>query len=125
MSYPLAFGLTSTMSVQISERTKEIGIMKSIGDFGKQIIHIITSESIFISLMSWFVSIIIGIPVSILAASIFGQITLKFPLSVNVTDFLIPYLIWLVLTFVVGYQASKSVAKKASHLSIKKTLAFE
>ena len=120
-----AFGLTSTMSVQVSERTKEIGIMKSIGASGKQIIHINTSESIFISLMSWFVSIVIGIPLSMLSASIFGQITLKFPLSVDITDFLIPYLIWLVLTFVVGYQASKNVAKKASRLSIKETLAFE
>ncbi len=119
------FGLAATMNVQTSERTKEIGIMKAMGANKKQITNIITSESILISLISWTASILLGIPLGILSVYIFGNIILETPLQFSVVSLLTSYAIWLLLTFVVRYYASRSCAKRISNMSVRDSLAFE
>jgi len=119
------FGLAATMNVQTSERTKEIGIMKAMGATKKQISKIVTSESILIALISWGVSVLLGIPLGILSVYVFGNIILETPLQFNVLSLMTSYVIWLVLTFAVGYYASRSCAKRAANMSVKESLAFE
>ncbi|MFZ5989475.1 MAG: ABC transporter permease [Bacillota bacterium] len=119
------FGLTSTMSVQVAERTKEIGIMKAMGATRRQIKRIVTAESIFICFASWAVSILLGILIGTLVAVAVGNIMVNTPLDVNYLGSYVPVLIWLVLTFTLGYFASRTAAKRASKMSVKDTLAFE
>lgn len=119
------FGLAATMNVQTTERIKEIGIMKAIGATKKQITKIITSESILISFISWVISVLFGIPLSMLSVYIFGNIILETPLQFSVLSMVISYVIWLVLTFAVGYFASRSCAKRAANMSIKNSLTLE
>ncbi len=59
-----SFGFASTTEIQTLERTKEIGIMKAVGASKKQIIKSITSESLFISFISWGIAIVFSIPLS-------------------------------------------------------------
>jgi len=119
------FGLAATMNVQTSERTKEIGIMKAMGAAKKQISKIVTSESILIALISWVVSVLLGIPLGILGVYVFGNIILETPLQFNVLSLMASYVIWLVLTFAVGYCTSRSCAKHAANMSIRDSLVFE
>ena len=119
------FGLAATMNVQTSERTKEIGIMKAMGAAKKQIRKIVTSESILIALISWGVSVLLGIPLGILGVYVFGNIILETPLQFSVLSLMAAYVIWLVLTFAVGHYASRSCAKRAANMSVKDSLAFE
>lgn len=119
------FGLAATMNVQTSERRKEIGIMKSMGATKKQIIKIITSESIFIGLLSWLASIFLGIPLSIISVYIFGRVIIDTPLTLALSTFVIAYIIWFTLILLVGYRASSSCAKRAAHKSIRNSLSIE
>lgn len=116
------FGLAATMNVQTSERTKEIGIMKAMGADKKQITKIVTFEGQMIALISWGVSVILGIPLGIVSVMIFGNKILEIPLQFNVPSLLISYLIWLALTLVIGYYASRGCAKSASQMSIRDSL---
>ncbi len=116
------FGLAATMNAQTSERIKEIGIMKAMGAAKKQIIRIITAESIFISLVSWVIAILLGIPLGILSVYIFGNLILETPLAFSVVSLLISYFIWLLLTFSVGYLASRAHAKRAANMKIRRSL---
>ncbi|MCX8128851.1 MAG: FtsX-like permease family protein [Clostridia bacterium] len=120
-----SFGLTSTMSVQVSERTKEIGIMKAMGATKLQIRRVVTAESIFICILSWLISILVGIPAGIMGAYVFGYIIIDTPLNIDFTSFIVPFMIWLVLTVTTGYFSSRTAARRASSLSIKDTLAYE
>lgn len=119
------FGLASTMSVQVSERTREIGIMKSMGGGIKQIKSIVTAESTFISLFSWGISSIFAIPATSLAIYVIGVYVLEIPLSLSPVSIIVSLLTWLVLTLLVGRLASRTAAKRAANISIKTALTFE
>ncbi|MCX8128856.1 MAG: FtsX-like permease family protein [Clostridia bacterium] len=119
------FGLSSTMNVQVTERTREIGIMKAMGASRRQIKRIVTAESVFISIVSWLVSIILGIPLGALVAFVVGNIMVSTSLDVNYAQSYIPVVIWLVLTLTISYAASRTASKRASKMSVKETLAFE
>jgi len=119
------FGLAATMNTQTSERTKEIGIMKAMGAAKKQITKIVTAESIFIGLISWGVSVLIGIPLGITGVYAFGSFILETPLGFSIASLLMSYVIWLLLILAIGYFASRACAKRAAKMSIRDSLAFE
>jgi putative ABC transport system permease protein len=119
------FGLTATMNMQTSERTREIGIMKAMGAAKKQIAGIVTSESVLIALTSWCMAVLLGIPLGVFSVYAFGDQILDTPLTFSVLPLLAAYGIWLALTLFVGYRASRSCAKRAADMSIRDTLAFE
>ncbi|ETT49797.1 FtsX-like permease family protein [Paenibacillus sp. FSL P4-0338] len=120
-----AIGLTSTMSIQVVERTKEIGIMKAIGSTTKQIKRIITAESIFIALISWSITLILGIPIEYLGSIVIGNVTIKTPLTVDLFSFILPNIIWFVILLLVGYMSSIFSSRKAAKMKVKETLVFE
>lgn len=117
-----AFGLSSTTNVQTLERMKEIGVMKAMGADKKQIIKIITSESIFVGLSSWVISALLAIPSIIVGLSYFGATTLETSIMLSWGAVFAGYLIWLILILIVGKQASKRSALLAANMTIKATL---
>lgn len=119
------FGLTSTMSVQVAERTKEIGIMKAIGASRKQIKRIVTAESVFICFVSWGLSIILGILFGNLMAYGVGNLMFHTSLNVDYSRSYIPITVWLVLSFILGYAASRTAAKRAAAMTVKNALVFD
>lgn len=118
------FGLAAAMNVQTSERTKEIGIMKSMGATSKQIMRIITSESILIALTGWCGAVMLGTPLGLAGVYVFGHIILKTPLQFSFSALFTAYMIWFLLTIAVGYSASRSCAKRAARISIKRSLEY-
>lgn len=119
------FGLAATMNAQVAERAKELGIMKAMGASKKQLIKIITSESIFISLISWVVAVFAGIPFVLFGLHLFGNMILEASLQFNIVLLLISYVAWFLFTFVIGYFASRSCAKRAAKISVRTSLNFE
>jgi len=119
------FGLAATMNAQVAERVKELGIMKAMGASKKQMIRIITSESVFISFISWGVAVLVGIPVALFSLRFFGNMILEVPLGLNIVLLLASYAIWLIFTLAIGYFASRSCAKRAAKMSVKHSLTFE
>lgn len=117
-----AFGLSSTTNIQTLERMKEIGVMKAIGADKKQIIKIITSESIFVGLSGWVISALLAIPSIIIGLWYFGATTLETPITLSWGVVFAGYLIWLILVLVIGKQASKRSALLAANMTIKNTL---
>lgn len=117
-----AFGLSSTTNIQTLERMKEIGIMKAMGADRKQIIKIITSESILVGLSGWVISALLAIPCIIVGLSYFGATTLETSIMLNWGAVFAGYLIWLILILIIGKQASKHSALLAANMTIKTTL---
>jgi len=116
-------GLMSTMSINVLERTREIGVMRAIGASNGDIQGIVIVEGMVIGLISWLISILVSIPITGVLTIGVGMAIFQSPMApVFTTDAMI---IWLVFTVVLTLVSSALPARGASRLTIKDILAYE
>lgn len=116
-------GLAITMSLNVMERTREIGILRSLGAQNGVVRRVVMIEGLVIGLISWAISIPCSIPLSIFLGDSLGLSLLARPLDYI---FSIPaMLIWLTLTVVIAIVASILPAQSAARLTIRDALVYE
>ena len=116
-------GLMGTMSINVLERTREIGVMRAIGASNGDIQAIVITEGMLIGILSWAVSILIAIPITNVLCYGVGLAILTAPMpAVYGASGVIA---WLIFTLVLGTLASALPARRASRLTVKDTLAYE
>ena len=97
------------MYMSVSERTKEIGVLKSIGARGKDIKKIFTAESIFIGLLSGICGIILSLVFGGILAIIFTSTIGFAPISYEWYYFIGALVISVLISTLAGlYPASKA-----------------
>ncbi len=118
-----ALGLTGTMSINVLERTREIGVMRAIGASNWNIQSIVIVEGMVVGLISWIISIALSIPITIALCAGVGMAILSMPMAptYGVTGILV----WLIGILVIGALASAIPANRASSLTVRDTLAYE
>ncbi|MVO98284.1 ABC transporter permease [Paenibacillus lutrae] len=115
-----ALGLMSTMATNVVERTREFGIMRTIGGKSSTVMRNIISEGIFIGILSWGIAIIVSLPLSASVGSLIGKLAFRAPLPLMISPFVV--LIWLAVIIVGASVASAYPAWKASRLTVRETL---
>jgi putative ABC transport system permease protein len=116
-------GLASTMSINILERTREIGVLRAIGASSGSILKIIVAEGAIIGALSWVLAIIIAWPVSAFVSTTFGMTFFEAPLRLAVS---VPgILIWLGISTGFAALASLYPAWSATQLTVRQILAYE
>ncbi|PDW04777.1 ABC transporter permease [Candidatus Viridilinea mediisalina] len=116
-------GLAGTMSINVIERTREIGIMRAIGASDHALAQIIVSESLTIALLAWLIGTLISIPLSYAMGHVFGLNLLNSPL---IWSYTIPaVLVWLIAVLVIAIIASLLSARTAVSLTVREVLAYE
>jgi len=127
MAFLLAFigglGLMGTMSINVLERTREIGVMRAIGASNKSVRRIFIVEGIIIGIISWLVGALLAIPLSKVLSDLIGAQFLSAPL--NYTFSFTGVIIWLVLVIVLATVASFLPAWNASRITVREVLAYE
>ncbi|HEX5809513.1 MAG TPA: FtsX-like permease family protein [Anaerolineales bacterium] len=118
-----AIGLTGTMSINVLERTREIGVMRAIGASNWDIQTIVIVEGMVIGVISWLVSILISIPITFILCYGVGVGLLTAPMKpvYGITGIIM----WLILTLILASIASALPARRASRLTVRDTLAYE
>jgi putative ABC transport system permease protein len=116
-------GLMGTMSINVIERTREIGVMRAVGASDGSVIKIFIVEGIFIGLLSWLVGAILALPIGKLLSNAVGAAFLESPL--NYTFSTKGTLLWLAIVLVLAALASILPAWNASRLSVREVLAYE
>ncbi len=118
-----ALGLAGTMSTNVLERTREIGVMRAIGASDGSVLKIVIVEGLFIGLISWGLGALMAFPVGALLAQTVGVVLFQSAL---------PYvfsaeglLIWLLIVVVLATLASFLPAWKASRLTVREVLAYQ
>jgi putative ABC transport system permease protein len=116
-------GLMGTMSINVLERTREIGVMRAIGASNGDIQAIVIVEGMVIGIVSWAISIFVSLPITNVLCYGVGMAILTAPMPVvyGVSG----VLAWLVFTIVLGSLASALPARRASKLTVRDTLAYE
>jgi putative ABC transport system permease protein len=116
-------GLMGTMSINVLERTREIGVMRAIGASNGDIQAIVITEGMVIGIVSWAISILISIPITNVLCYGVGMAILTAPMpAVYGASGVIA---WLIFTIVLGTLASALPARRASRLTVRDTLAYE
>jgi putative ABC transport system permease protein len=117
-------GLMGTMSINVMERTREIGVMRAIGASNGNIQAIVIVEGIVIGLISWAFSILASIPITALVTYSVGRFVFNIPRLAPVYD-TTGIIIWLIFTILMTLVSSALPARAASRLTVKDTLAYE
>lgn len=116
-------GLMGTMSINVIERTREIGVLRAIGASEWAIMTIVVTEGVLIGVLSWILGAIFSVPVSQLICAGVGMAIFQTPLSfVFSTNGLV---LWLGLVVVLASIASILPARNASRLTVREVLAYD
>jgi putative ABC transport system permease protein len=116
-------GLMGTLSINVLERTREIGVMRAIGAADGAVAQVFIVEGIVIGVISWLLGTLVAIPMSRLLSSAVGMSFLQAPLSYTFS--IDGVLIWLAVVVVLSGVASFLPARNASRLTVREVLAYE
>jgi len=116
-------GLMSMMSLNVLERTQEMGLLRVVGSSQKVIYRIVVTEGVLTGLISWLIGLILAYPLANFMGQQLGIMLIYSPLSRT-----LPVLgagIWLMAVIILSVIASLLPARSASKLSVRETISFE
>ncbi len=116
-------GLTGMMSMNVMDRTREIGVMRSIGASDGMIYLMVIAEGLVIGLVSWLIGVLLALPLTYILSYVFGLALVNSPLRAAFSPS--GYVIWLLMISVIAIGASFVPARKAANLTIREVLAYE
>jgi putative ABC transport system permease protein len=117
-----AIGLAGTLSINVLERRREIGVMRAIGASSFTIARIFIGEGLLLGLIAWTVAIPLSIPVGKLFSTVIGQV-IKFEIIYQFSGN--GALTWLVIIVVLSMLGSLLPAIRATRVSVRQSLAYE
>lgn len=116
-------GMTSTMSINVFERTREIGVMRAIGASNGAILRMVIVEGMIIGMLSWLFGTLLAVPIAMALDYVVGISILQSPLKYVFS--LDGFLIWLALVLIISALSCALPARNAVRLTVREVLAYE
>lgn len=111
------FGIVNTLALSITERTRELGMLRAIGTSRRQVRSMIRKESIIISVIGGVLGLALGVLLSVVFTQALDDIVLSVPPGALV--------MLLVLSALAGVLAAALPARRAARLDVLEALAYE
>jgi putative ABC transport system permease protein len=115
-------GLMGSLSISVTERTKEIGVMRAIGARTPVIMGMLLLEGLLQGVFSWAIalplSFILGWPLATLMGEAMFDIALDYQYNLQAV------FIWLAMVVVISILASVTPARSATRISVRESLAY-
>lgn len=109
-------GLASAMGTNVLERTREFGVMKTIGATPAQVARLVVAEALLIGGLSWLAALGLSLPLTALVGKTVGMLAFRVRLPLEV-DW-IAVLSWLALAALVAVVATLLPARRAARLTV-------
>jgi putative ABC transport system permease protein len=116
-------GLMGTMSLNVIERSREIGVIRAFGGSNASVFRIVTLESVVIGVLSWLFSLLLALPLTALFCNLIGLSFLDMPLAYQFSP--LGALLWLGLVVVLAVLSSALPASNAVRLTVREVLSYE
>lgn len=116
-------GLTTTMSINVLERIREIGVLRAVGASNMAVRRIVVTEGIVIGLLSWSLGIVLSVPVGALMSEQVGMALMGIPLAYRYS--LTAAVLWFFALLTIAVVASLGPARNAVRLTVREVLAYE
>jgi putative ABC transport system permease protein len=118
-----SIGLTGSMGMNVLERTREIGVMRSIGAVDLEIMRTVIVEGMLIGSISWILGALLSFPITTLLSSIISSAIFHSQIAIHFT--FTGFFIWLLVVLALSAVASVLPARNAARLTIREVLAYE
>jgi putative ABC transport system permease protein len=116
-------GLMGTMSINVLERTREIGVLRAIGAPNRGVAQVFIQEGVTIGLLSWCMGSLLAIPMTQGLNQAVGGAVIGTSLSYSYS--MSGLWLWLVVVIFLSALASFIPARNASRLTVREVLAYE
>jgi putative ABC transport system permease protein len=111
------FGIVNTLVLSITERTRELGMLRAIGTSRRQVRRMIRYEAVITALIGGVLGIVLGVVLAVLVTSPLDNFVLSLPV--------VSLIVVLLLAGVAGVVAAILPARRASRLDVLDALAYE
>jgi putative ABC transport system permease protein len=116
-------GLTTTMSINIMERVREVGVLRAIGASNGSVRQIVLAEGIAMAVISWLIGTLISLGLAPLFSAQLGLALIKIPLQYHYS--FLGAAVWFVVLLAIATVASLAPARNAVRLTVREVLAYE
>jgi putative ABC transport system permease protein len=118
-----ALGLAGTMTMNVVERSREIGVMRAIGARDRSVLGVFMTEGLLIGALAWGVGVLVSLPISKILSDALGNAFLDKPLAYTPAMDGIAY--WFVIVAILSLVASFLPSFRATRLAVREVLAYE
>ena len=116
-------GLMSTMSINVVERGREIGVMRAVGARSSAILGVFVVEGVMVGVLSWLLAVPLSYPGALLFNNLVSSTLFQMPLDF---DYSAGGMVgWLAIVIVLSALASLWPALRATQVSVREALAYE
>jgi putative ABC transport system permease protein len=116
-------GLVGTMSLNVLERSREIGVIRAFGGSDGSVFRVVVLEGVAIGAMSWIFSLLLAIPLTKLFCDVIGRSFLSMSLDFQYSAR--GALLWLGLVLILAAVSSSFPAARAVRLTVREVLSYE
>jgi putative ABC transport system permease protein len=116
-------GLTTTMSINMMERVREVGVLRAIGASNASVRRIVLAEGMAMAAISWIVGVVISIGLAPFLSAQLGVALIKIPLQYHYS--LLGAGLWFLILLAIAAAASLAPARNAVRLTVREVLAYE
>jgi putative ABC transport system permease protein len=111
------FGIVNTLVLSITERTRELGMLRAIGTSRRQIRRMVRYESVITALIGGLLGLVLGMVLAFLVTQAIDEFSVSVPV--------VPLIVLLLLAGLAGVLAAVLPARRASRLNVLDALAYE
>lgn len=116
-------GLSTTMSLNMAERIREIGVLRAVGASNRAIRGIVLLEGLVMASLSWGIGFILSFPAARFMSEQIGVALIDMPLTYTYSTG--AAIFWLVVMLTLAVVASLGPAQQAVRLTVREVLAYE
>lgn len=118
-----SIGMAGTLSMNVMERTREIGVLRAIGAHDQVILRLVLVEGLLIGMISFLLGAVLSFPITSVLAEVISQAIFDAPANFAFT--LQGFGIWLGVVLLLSVVASMIPARTASRMTIREVLSYE
>jgi putative ABC transport system permease protein len=116
-------GLTTTMSLNVMERRREMGVLRSVGATPARVWVIVAAEAAVVALLAWLLAMLLARPVGRALSDLLVRLMLRGQVAFVTAPW--PAAAWLGISLLLGVLASVLPAWQASRRPVREAIAYE
>jgi putative ABC transport system permease protein len=118
---PAALGLLNTLTINVLERTREIGVVRAVGGSQRQVQRIVTAEALLLGIFGAAMGVLAGVAMSYGFIAAFGSVGWEMPYFFPVIGIIAALVVGVILALFASILPARSAAK----LDIIRALQYE